>query len=250
MRVNPNDTKIVLTLAETLAGQYQTEEAIEMYWRAFDRSEELDHKVDVVRRLTELYLQRNQLDRLLTRLTHQQLDGRPGADQGGQTRQRDVAICIAQAYATSGDLGSARSELERLLAANNRDTHLLHQLSKLAEEEGDFESAVRYQKQESELAPSDEGTSRLAQLYSRSGELEEAQAVWARMASGKSEAFRVYQAMDSLLSNRKPQPVVDITETMLRKDPGDWEALYRRGVALAELEKPDAAARAFRRCWL
>ena len=39
VRGNPNDTKIVLTLAETLAGQYQTEEAIEMYWRAFDRAE-------------------------------------------------------------------------------------------------------------------------------------------------------------------------------------------------------------------
>ena len=64
---------------------------------------------------------------------------------------------MAQAYATSGDLGSARAELERLLAANTRDTQLLQQLSKLAEEEGDLESAARYQKQLNELAPSDEG---------------------------------------------------------------------------------------------
>ena len=62
----------MLTLAETLAGQYQTDEAIEMYWRAFDRSDDLDHKLDVVKRLTELYLQRNQLDRLLTRLAPEQ----------------------------------------------------------------------------------------------------------------------------------------------------------------------------------
>ena len=33
VRANPSDTRAVLTLAETLAGQYQTEEAIEMYWR-------------------------------------------------------------------------------------------------------------------------------------------------------------------------------------------------------------------------
>ncbi len=58
VRANPNDTKIILTLAETLAGQYQTEEAIEIYWRAFDRTDDLDHKLDVVRKLTELYLQR------------------------------------------------------------------------------------------------------------------------------------------------------------------------------------------------
>ncbi len=104
VRANPNDTKIVLELAETLAGQYQTDEAIEMYWRTFDRAADLDEKLDVVRRLTELYLQRNQLDRLLTRLEHQDQGERPGA---GATQPRDVAMCMAQAYATSGDLGSA-----------------------------------------------------------------------------------------------------------------------------------------------
>ena len=76
-----------------------------------------------------------------------------------------MAICMAQAYASSGDLGSARAELERLLATDTRDTQLLQQLSKLAEEEGDLESAARYQKQLNELAPSDDGASRLAQLY-------------------------------------------------------------------------------------
>ena len=88
--------------------------------------------------------------------------------------------------ATSGDLGGARSELERLLASNNRDPQLLNQLSKLAEEEGDAESAARYQQQMMDMAPSDEGLSRLAQLYARAGELDLAQAVWSKMATGKS----------------------------------------------------------------
>ena len=88
-------------MAETLAGQYQTDEAIEQYWRAFDRSDDLDNKLDVVKRLTELYLQRNQLDRLLTRLQHSEREDRPAAD-GGVAQRRDVAMCLAQA---SGDLG-------------------------------------------------------------------------------------------------------------------------------------------------
>ena len=116
---------------------------------------------------------------------------------------------------------------------------MLQQLSKLAEEEGDLESAARYQKQLNELAPSDDGASRLAQLYARYGELEEAQAVWSKMASGKSEAHRIFGAIDSLLGNKKPQPVLEITESMVRKDPHDWEALYRQGLALADLDKPD-----------
>ena len=82
VRANPNDTKIILTLAETLAGQYQTEEAIEIYWRAFDRTDDLDAKLGVVSKLTELYLQRNQFDRLLTRLAHQDRDNRAVAAPG------------------------------------------------------------------------------------------------------------------------------------------------------------------------
>ncbi len=244
VRVNANDTKIILTLAESLAGMYRTEEAIEMYWRAFDKAEDLDAKLGVVSRMTELYLQRNQFDRLLTRLQHQDRDARPDA---GQSQQRDVALSMAQAYASSGDLGAARAQIEPLLAANARDTHLLNQISKLAEEEGDLESAARYQKQLNDLAATDEGTSRLAALYARYGELEEAQAVWSKMAADKGESqHRVLQAIDSLLGHKKSQPVAEITASMVRKEPGDWEAFYRQGEALVDLGKTDDAARAFR----
>ena len=65
------------------------------------------------------------------------------------------------------------------------------------------------------------------------------------MATGKSGTLRVYQAIDNLLSNHKAQPVVEITENMLRSDPRDWEALYRAGVALAALEKPAEATKRF-----
>ncbi len=246
VRANPRDTRAVLTLADTLAAQYQTEEAIEMYWRAFDRAGDLDHKLDMVRRLTEQYLQRNQLDRLLTRLQHQDQADRPGGGATQPSQARDVAMCLAQAYATSGDIGSARAELDRLLAANTRDTQLLSQLSKLAEEEGDIEAAARYQTQLVDLAPSDDGFTRLGQLHARSGDIEEAQAVWSKLAGRQGSALHIYMAMDSLIFYQKPAPVLESSEAMLRKDPRDWEALYRRGVAAATLKRREVAGQAFR----
>ena len=231
-RVNSNDTKILLTLAETLAGQFRTEEAIEMYWRAFDKAEDLDDKLGVVSRLTELYLQRNQLDRLLTRLQHQERDVAEPATQ------REVSICLAQAYATSGDLGMARSELERLLAANARDTQLLQQLSKLAEEEGDLEGAARYQKQLIELAPSDEGAAPAgASSTSATATWRRRRRSGRRWPLARRTSQHMLQAIDSLLGSEKPPPCWRSTESMIRKDPHDWEALYREGLALAELGK-------------
>jgi len=240
VRVNPNEPKVILALAETLAGQYRTDEAIEIYWKAFEKAEDLEAKLGMVTRLTDLYLQRNQFDRLLARLQSDQNESQK------QAQQREFAICMAQAYASSGDLGMARSELEHLLSANTRDTQLLQQLSKLAEEEGDAESAAKYQKQLLELAPSDDGSTRLAQLYVRLGEIDEAQAVWTKMAAGKSQADRVFQALDSLIANDKPKAALEVTEGLLRKDPRDWEALYRKGVALANLKRDDDASRQFR----
>jgi predicted Zn-dependent protease len=243
VRLDPNNTKIALTLAGTLADQYRTDEAIEIYWRAFDKSEDLDGKIGTVSRLTELYLKRNQLDRLFSRLEHQEREA--AAPGSAQAKSRDVAICMAQAYASSGDLGSARAELEKLLATDTRDVRLLQQLSRLAEEEGDLETAARYQKQQNDVAPSDDGASRLAQLFARSGELEEAEAQWSKMASGKSERFRIFGAIDSLLAQRKAGPVAEIADAMVRKDPHDWESLYRLGLSLFDERKPDLAAERF-----
>ena len=100
---------------------------------------------------------------------------------------------MAQAYASSGDLGSARAELEKLLATDTRDTRLLQQLSKLAEEEGDLETAARYQKLHEELAPEREGQAAAGELYAKAGDIEEAQAVWSKAAAGKSQSFRVFR---------------------------------------------------------
>ncbi|WP_165071895.1 DUF1583 domain-containing protein [Paludisphaera rhizosphaerae] len=240
VRIDPNDSKITLALAETLAGQFRTEEAVEVYWKAFERAEDLDAKLGIVPRLTDLYLQRNQFDRLLARLQGDVQENRR------QDQQRELAVCLAQAYASSGDLGQARSELERLLAADARDPRLLQQLVKLSEEEGDFESAAKYQKQLVELAPADDASNKLAQLYVRLNEMEEAQAVWSKLAAGKSQPDKVFPAIDSLLANDKPKAALEVVEGLLRKDPRDWEALYREGVALVALKRPEDAVARFR----
>ncbi len=147
-----------------------------------------------------------------------------------------MTICLAQAYSASGDYGTARAELERLLSTNPRDTKLLHQLSMLAESEGDPSTAAKFQKQLVDLAPGDEANARLAQLYIQAGEIAEAEALWTRLtADGQPESHRVLMAVDSLLGSGKKEAVLGITENLLRKRPDNWEALYREGQTLAAL---------------
>ncbi len=236
-RANPSDPKATNTLADALARQFRTEEAIELFWRSFDRTKELEAKLAVVARLAEQYLQRNQFDRLIARLERELRE---------PERKRELTICLAQAYQSAGDLATARQGLESLLAANTRDTGLLTQLANLAEAEGDVASSARYMKQVVDLTPSPDATQRLAGLYLKAGEVSEAEAVWSKLASGDGDVARAFSAVDSLLGSGKNETVLTLTERMLLKRPNDWDALYREGVALTNLSRPADAARRFR----
>ena len=231
--VNPADETALLALASALAEQFRTDEAIELYWRAFERSADLEGQISVIVRLTELYLRTNHFDRLVSRLETMQRD---------LDNQRDMTICLANAYSSAGDLGTARITLEGLVGEDSRDVQLLTQLVRLAELEEDFEGAVRYQRRINDLAPSPEGTIKLANLLMQTGEIDEAELTWTRIVEESSEEHRVYQAIDRLMQNQKFETVLAMSERLLADDPGDWEALIRCALAQWKLDDKEGAA--------
>jgi tetratricopeptide (TPR) repeat protein len=238
VRANPADIEQLLALANALARQFMTEEATELYWQALDKSEDIQGKVAVVTRLTGLYLQTNQFDRLLGRLQRirRQTD-----------RRREMTFCIAQAYLEAQDYAAGREELEELLAENDRDTQLLQQLSLLAEQDGDFEGAIKHQRRLNDLAPDRQGKNRLAQLYLKSGRTEESEALWVELVSDEDEPHRVVESIDKLLSHRRFETVLSIAGLVLQREPDNWEMLYREGVCLASGDRPDEARARFRK---
>jgi tetratricopeptide (TPR) repeat protein len=238
VRANPSDPQGLITLANALAERFRGGEAVELLWRAFEKSPEFDGKLAVVSRLTELYLQSNQFDKLLERLERERRE----AD-----KQRELTLCIAQAYQAAGDHGTARKELERLLSENARDTQLLGQLATLSENEGDIVSAVKYQRQLEKAAPNSRDVRlKLAQLLVRVGESEEAAGIWVDLVAGEPEPSRNLQAIDQLIGAGKAETALAILSRLAAQKPGDWDLLYREGAALASLEKREDAARRFR----
>src|SRR2546423_12074259 len=65
VRVNPSDPQGLLTLSQALSDRFRTGEAIELLWRAFEKTNDLEGKTGVIARLTELYLHNNQFDKLM-----------------------------------------------------------------------------------------------------------------------------------------------------------------------------------------
>lgn len=237
VRANPSDPQGLITLANALSERVRQGEAIELLWRAFEKTNELDAKLGVIERITQLYLENNQFDRLLERLERERRE----ADKA-----REMTMCLAQAYTTAGDLGTARQQLERLLTENTRDVNLLGQLVALCESEGDIAAAVKYQRQINAAAPNSYDHSlKLAQLLTRTGEADEAADIWVRLVAGETEPHRNLQAIDNLLTSGKTDAALAILSRMLAQKPGNWELLYREAAVLATKGKHDDAATRF-----
>ena len=234
VRVNPTEPKGLLLLASALSEQFRTSEAIELYWRAFDKAANLDDRLGVVPKLTELYLQTNQFDRLLERLERQRRE---------PNQQREMTICLAQAYQSAGDDGNARQELEKLLTEETRDVQLLTQLVKLCESDGDLDAAVKFQQQLMKSAPGKEATMRLAQLLMKLGENDEATALMSRITIEEKDPETVLKSLDSMLNQENYAQALTVVEKLTRDQPKNWELIYREGVALAKSKDKAAEAK-------
>ncbi len=235
VRVNPTEPKGLLLLASALGDQFRTGEAIELYWRAFEKAASLEERLAVVPKLTELYLRTNQFDRILERLERQRRE---------PNQQREMTICLAQAYQSAGDDGNARQELEKLLTDDTRDTQLLTQLVKLCESDGDFESAIKFQQQLLKATTGKEGMMRLSQLMAKSGETEDAIAIMSRLTIEEKDPETVLKSLDAMLSQSNYESALQVAAKLARDQPTNWEILYREGYALGKTKDKTEEAKA------
>ncbi len=234
VRVNPTDSKGLLLLASALGDQFRTSEAIELYWRAFEKAANLDDRLSIIPKLTDLYLQTNQFDRMIERLERQRRD---------PNQNREMTICLAQAYQSVGDDGSARQELEKLLTEETHDIPLLSQLVKLCEAGGDLEAAVKFQQQLLKIVPGKEETMRLAQLLMKSGETEEAKALMGQAVVDEKDPIAVLKSIDSLLNQGNNDQALSMIQKLTAEQPRNWDLLYREGVSLAKSKDKSVEAR-------
>ena len=238
VRSSSGDNTLILALARTLANQNEIDEATSLCWTAFEKSAAPEDKSTAVMMLAEFALRVNRFDHLVEKLEqHGRVSG----------QQLDAARCLATAYRVAGDLRSARQALEALLVADSRDSQLLLQLSRLAEEGGDLEAAADYQRRANSAEASDEGETRLANLLIRLGDLSEAEALWNRLAADSTRPAEAVAAIDQLIALESIDSAREICDRLLTQSPDNWEVLIRRGILEWRFGDRENAAQIFQR---
>lgn len=238
VRINPNEPHLIMSLGAALAEQLRTDEAIEVYWRAFEKSEDVEDKVGLTMKLAPLYQQINQFDKLVDRFER---------DRREEDKRREMTICLAQAWHTFGDISAARQELESLLSEDTRDTNLLNQLAKLCQSGADLDAAIGYQRQLVAIAPGHETEFPLAGMLMANSQLDEAREIFVKLTQREEDPVRQIKSLDSLLTQGNYESVIGVIDPLLAQNRDDWELLYREGVAWASLEKSDEAINRFQR---
>lgn len=221
IRIEPEESALLITLAKSLAENKKTDEAIEMYFRALAKSDEIDDMLEIVKRLTPLYQTNNSTDRLLERLE---------SSRKLPEMERKITICIAQVWRILGDLRKARQQLEQLYNADTKDTILLSQISKLCQETGDMDAAIKYQRQLVSIAPGAETELPLADLLFGVGKEQEARAIMTTLLVQDPDPVHQMVGIDNLIKRKDWTTSLVVLESLVAKHPNDWELVFRLAV--------------------
>ena len=232
VRVNPGDEASLRALAKTLADEFQTPESIELYWRAFEKAQDLESQTNIVVALSNLYLRSNQFEKIIERL---------------ELRSRELNLptemtrCIATAYREAGDFRKSRETLERLMVDESANVSLLTELRTLAEQEHNGSQMEQYQRQIVELTASDEERRRLIAILAQEGRYDEAAKERLRLAESRTDRVEILKEIEILVSGGYDDVAEMLCLRLLESSKDDWEALNAyRGVLLRNHQLAEA----------
>ena len=220
VRASPADVSALRSLARTLADEFQTPEALELTWRAFELSIDDQERRDLAAQLAHLALRSGRWQTTQDRFEQWQ-------------RSQSDSLQAARAYSTllqeAGRFTEARAALEPLLHTDPENSVLLAELANLAERERNTPLAAQY----------------MLQLYHTSGSLADLRRLLAldNTASTRSSIDKVqllrdaaaaaasrsdFHAVVQLAAARElTAPALSLCLERLNRDPDDWWTLYQ-----------------------
>ncbi|MEM9826625.1 MAG: tetratricopeptide repeat protein, partial [Planctomycetota bacterium] len=213
MHVAPRDTSARRMLASKLAERYATEEAIELYWQAFEMAGDLDAKQDLLVQLAPLYQRRLGVNDLLARI--QARTRRDASD-------RETGLLLATVHETVNDPGAAAAIIERLLSQKPRDVHLLELMSRLSVNLFEVDRAVEYQERVVQLSDTPEHRDRLLELRLRAGHTDAREAVRQRQ-NERLTVGEVRGLIQRCITRQDAKATMEACQLALDKDPDLWD---------------------------
>ncbi|MCA9083764.1 MAG: tetratricopeptide repeat protein [Planctomycetaceae bacterium] len=246
---NPTDAAGFVRLAELQADQFQTQEAIQNYWRAFDLETHLESQLRLTQSLCDLYLRLDQSDTFLKELqdrTTQAITsnaqnlittdsgGSPTARESSEALQsRNLTMCLAFGYRVTGDPANASETLsqwsDRFQQRTGRhDPLVLEELCRIANQLGQTADAIRLQTQIVAGNPSADAIVRLLELVQKSAGGQIPESFFAAIPKNSEPALTA--TSDHLISGGQSGAALRILEASELPPAQSWKIDLRKAV--------------------
>ncbi|MDR3197928.1 MAG: tetratricopeptide repeat protein [Planctomycetaceae bacterium] len=225
LRIEPGDTATLTLLAQTLANTGRDNEAIEMTWRLFERTDHLAAQLSIIETLAGYYQRSGQLDNLIERLQQ-----RIRSDD----KKREAAFGLARVQGIIADFDAARQTLENLLdmpvdrSTASDDPVLLKELVSVAEKQNDLNAAVRYQEKLCQLTKDHFETNRLFEFYLQTGDTEKADKLFLSRILQKADLQDQLEDIDLMIGREQYDTVKQVLNFLEIHEAENWEIPFRR----------------------
>ncbi|MDR1483979.1 MAG: tetratricopeptide repeat protein [Planctomycetaceae bacterium] len=241
LRFKPNDLLIQKMLSEYLAKDGQLKSAIDIAQLLFDRTENIESKMQIAKTITEYYLVLDAADaKVAGKLSDDRLREflykiKNSADK------LSAVLCVAVVFEVLSDFAAARSELEGFLIAagegRKADKLLLRKLVSVTEKMHDYNAAVKYQesicKDNSDSAELD----KLFVLYDVNGNREKSCQLFMRLILNKTNINEQISMIDRMIGREEYGAVDHVLAFFEIHEESNWEIMYRQIVIAAYMRQ-------------
>jgi len=231
----PGNTEVLRMLAQTLAAAEQHEEAIELFWRLYERLEHFPAKLSVLEMLSGEYTKLGRSDDLVEYLMQLSRN---------DDHRREALQSLVRVYTINGEYEEAQNVLESLLhLPDDGKTDfawqwVLRELVSIAERQDDFANAARYQEMLCQKMSDPKEQSHLFYLYDKLGDTAKVRKLFFEQVLRQSDMQGKFDVIDIMIRRGEHENVLSVLDFVEIHEPAHWGTGFRRLLVSALQNKP------------
>lgn len=226
-----------LRLAQVYAETDHIADAERIYWQLYEETEDVTGKLRWTQELTKLAEQQGKLTQLVEKF-----------EERRQSNRQSIVplLALSEVHRTADNYEGRRQALTAAAKIKPDDLELLHHISRVEEQEGDWNAAIATLQRAAPLDKTNRTKERIAKLHLSYGNSDEGFAILFELAgAGQGDPRTIEAIADAMCGLQEWERAADFLAGRINDHPGDYRLLYLLAVASEEAGRSSDAIAQF-----
>jgi predicted Zn-dependent protease len=232
-----DDLDLRAQLAQAYVEMDKLGDAERIYWLIYEQTDDLFGKLRWVSQLAQLAKQQGKTTQLVE-----------GFEQRAANNRSSIVplLALAEIHRELDDYEGRRRALTAASQIKSDDPHLLTQIARIAESEGNWQEALATLERAAPLDRTNRTREHIARLHLEYGDPEDGYAILYELAGGEDSDPRAIEAIaDAMCGMDEWERAAEFLGQRIAQHPDDYRLRYLYGTALEEIGQISAAADVF-----